>query len=66
MNFILLLAVTKLVCGYSTMEVEKTFTENEIVPDTLQVAPKKLVNVSTFWTINYFCLFEWHYGMTTN
>lgn len=54
MNFILLLAVTKLVCGYSTMEVEKSFIENEIVPDTLQVAPKKLVNVSTFWTINYF------------
>lgn len=56
MNFILILAVTTVVCSSSAMEVEKAFKENEIVPDTLQVAPKKLVNVSSFWIENYFFL----------
>lgn len=30
----------------SSSEVEKAFTENAIVPDTLSIAPKKIVNVS--------------------
>lgn len=30
---------------YSASEVENVFTEHQVVPDTLRVAPKKIVNV---------------------
>lgn len=32
--------------SFASAEVEKAFTDNEIIPDTLNVAPKKLLNVS--------------------
>lgn len=31
---------------YTSVEIEKAFNENEIVPDSLSSAPKKIVNVS--------------------
>lgn len=48
MHNILILLVTAFVSISSAMEVEKAFIENKIVPDTVQVAPKKILNVSFF------------------
>lgn len=43
---LILIAMAALVESYTTSEVEKAFTDNDIVPDILNVAPKKVVNVS--------------------
>lgn len=56
MHNILILLVTAFVCISSAMEVEKAFIENEIVPDTIQVAPKTILNVSFFEKIKAFHL----------
>lgn len=42
----LLFVVTSLFHCATSSEVEKAFIDNEIVPDSLSVAPKKMVNVS--------------------
>lgn len=43
---LILVIMTALCESYTPAEVEKAFTDNEIVPDTLDVAPKKILNVS--------------------
>lgn len=43
---LILIAMAAFVGSYSSSEVEKAFTENEIVPDILNGTPKKIINVS--------------------
>lgn len=33
--------------SYIPLDVEKSFIENEIVPDVIKTAPKKIINVSS-------------------
>ena len=42
---LILIAMAVLVDLNTSSEVEKAFTENEIVPDILNASPKKIVNV---------------------
>lgn len=53
---VLLFAMAALGAQSLALEVEKAFNENEIVPDVLTVAPKKVLNVSYFsniFSMNY-------------
>lgn len=43
---VLLFAMAALGAQSLAAEVEKSFIENEIVPDVLTIAPKKVLNVS--------------------
>lgn len=43
---VLLFTMAALSAQSFAADVEKAFTENEIVPDVLTVAPKKILNVS--------------------
>lgn len=53
---VLLFAMAALGAQSFAFEVEKAFNEDEIVPDVLTVAPKKVLNVSYFsniFSMNY-------------
>ncbi|XP_055303786.1 protein D1-like [Sitodiplosis mosellana] len=41
-----LIAMAAFIDSYTSSEVEKAFTDNEIVPDILNASPKKIINVS--------------------
>lgn len=50
-------------CNSASPKVENAFLENQIVPDSIPIAPKKIVNVSewqivfvSIWLINFECL----------
>lgn len=44
---VFLLVIMTMFCNCDvSSDIEKSFTENEIIPDTLKTAPKKLLSVS--------------------
>lgn len=50
MKFMLiLLVIFEFGSGYVPIDVRRAFVENQIVPDVLTVAPKKIINVSDLW-----------------
>lgn len=49
---VLLFAMAALAAQSVALDVEKAFTENEVVPDVLTVAPKKVLKVSFNFTFN--------------
>lgn len=56
MAFLRVLLFTMAALGVKSLalDVEKSFTENEIVPDVLTVAPKNVLNVSYLFAIHLF------------